>query len=322
MQREPVDILLLDHKLLHMTGLDVLRRLMEVHADVIPIMMTAYASIETAVSATKLGAYDFLCKPFTPDELKAVVYRAAKVRLLQRQARTLAQEKRRVRFELLSIVSHELKSPLAAIETYLNIMKDRSAGDNPKAYDDMIERCIVRARGMRKLILDLLDSARIESGQKRRRLEPVDLSGLLEAAVDLVRPEAQQQRIIFKLAVPPSIRMTADADEMEMIFSNLVSNAVKYNHPGGAVDVALSAGEKGIELRVADTGIGMTEAEAATLFREFSRVKNRQTQDIAGSGLGLSIVRKIVDLYSGAIAVKSTSGAGSTFTVTFPPASL
>lgn len=315
-EADPVDILLLDYKLPQMSGLDVLKQLSEKQAEVTTVMITAYASIETAVNATRRGAYDFLSKPFTPDELKSTVYRAAKVSLLKRRARRLVQEKRRFRFELLSIVSHELKRPLAAVETYLNILKNHSAGEDPAVYRDMIERCRSRTRDMRKLIMDLLDSARIESGQRKRRIEMLNLSPLLEAALDAVRPEARQRRIRLDLKAPDRLDIRADQNEIEMIFNNLVSNAVKYNREGGSVSVELTSREQEIMLRVADTGIGIGATDTANIFNEFSRVKNEKTQDIPGSGLGLSIVKKIVRLYGGTIAVESRPDEGTTFTVT------
>lgn len=316
------DILLLDYKLPDITGMEILARLAENHADVMPIMITAYASIETAVSATKRGAHDFLSKPFTPDELKTAVYRAAKVRLLHRRARALAQEKRQVRFELLSVVSHELKAPLAAIESHLNIIKNRSAGNSPEVYDTLVERCLVRARGMRKLILDLLDSARIESGRKPRVLENLDLGALLGQAVETVRPDAQQRSITIELVLPQEIRMTADRDELDMVFNNLISNAVKYNRAGGRIRVELTRAGAGIVLKVADTGFGMSRSDCNRIFTEFTRIRNRQTQDIPGSGLGLSIVKKIVALYGGYITVDSETDVGSTFTVTLGDAAM
>ena len=113
------DILLLDHKLPSMSGLDVLNQLSEKEYDMITVMITAYASLETAVTATKRGAFDFLAKPFTPEELKAAVYKSAKHLMLERRARQLAAEKRQLRFQLISMVSHELKAPLGAILGYL-----------------------------------------------------------------------------------------------------------------------------------------------------------------------------------------------------------
>ena len=129
--RNPPDILLLDHKMPGISGLEVLDRLAGRETDMLTIMITAYASIETAVAATKRGAYDFLAKPFTPDELKSTIRKAAARLVLAKQARQLAEEKRRVRFEFIRVLGHELKAPLNAVAGYLDILQTSSTGRQP-----------------------------------------------------------------------------------------------------------------------------------------------------------------------------------------------
>jgi len=318
-QQQP-DILLLDHKLPRMSGLDVLSDLSANAKNLITIMITAYASIETAVSATRQGAYDFLAKPFTPGELKAAVYRAAKYRVLQKRAQQLAREKQRYRFELISVVSHELKAPLAAVESYLNILKDRSAGDNPAVYDSIIERSIVRLGGMRKLILDLLDLARIESGEKKRNLEALNLREIAARAVETAQAAARPRNIRIRIRLDDggTLPLRADRAEIEIILNNLISNAVKYNRDGGSVTVRIAGRDGGVLFEVADTGIGMSTEDAARIFNDFVRIKNKITEDIPGSGLGLSIVKKIAQLYNGEVRVESRPDGGSTFQVLLP----
>jgi signal transduction histidine kinase len=309
-------ILLLDYKLPGMTGLEVLEQLPTDDSEMLTIMITAYASLETAVSAVKRGAYDFLAKPFTPEELKITVRKAAGRLILAQQARKLAREKRQVRFELISVLAHELKAPLAAVEGYLQIIRDRKAGDNPDTYAHMLERSLVRTEGMRKLIGDLLDMTRIESGRKRRDFAPVDLADVARAAIETAAPEAQRRGIAVDLRADGPVVLRADRGELEIILNNLVSNAVKYNRDGGRVDVTLAAHGAGAVITVADTGIGMEAEEAERLFGEFVRIKNEKTRNILGSGLGLSIVRKLATMYGGEATVQSTPDVGSTFTVT------
>jgi signal transduction histidine kinase len=311
----PPDILLLDHKLPGISGLDVLHELAEARSEVLTIMITAYASLDTAITATKRGAFDFLAKPFTPEEVKAAVRKAAKHLMLQRQARRLAEEKRQVRFQFISVLGHELKAPLAAIEGYLNIVKDQIAGGDPAAYRQPIERSLVRLYGMRKLILDLLDLTRIESGNRKRDLQELDVSEVAKSCIEMVMPDANAKKITVAFQAPGSVRMIADRGELEIILNNLVSNAVKYNREGGRVTVTLTARNDQVSIAVADTGIGLTREEAEQLFREFVRIKNEHTRNILGSGLGLSIVKKIAALYGGDVAIESQADIGSTFTV-------
>ena len=312
---QPPDILLLDHKMPGISGLEVLDRLAVMQLDTLTIMITAYASIETAVSATKRGAYDFLAKPFTPDELKNTVRKAAARLILAKQARKLAAEKRQIRFEFIRVLAHELKAPLNAIDGYMQIVRDRTLGENPAAYLEVLDRSQVRIDGMRKLIADLLDLTRIESGQKIRRLAPLDLCAAIQPALESVRAAAAVRNIILCLHADGPVPLTADAREMEMLLDNLLSNAVKYNRDGGRVDVTLARRGDQVSITISDTGIGMTPDETARLFGEFVRIKNDDTRNIPGSGLGLSIVKKLAQLHNGEVRVESQPNRGSTFEV-------
>lgn len=320
-RKSPPDILLLDHKMPGISGLDLLKQLADENIEVLTIMITAYASLEVAISATKRGAYDFLAKPFTPDELKGAVRKAAKHVMLQRQARKLAEEKLQVRFQFISVLAHELKAPLAAVEGYLQILKDRSLGGDPAAYEGMLDRCLVRSEHMRKLIIDLLDLTRIESGLKRRTLAPVDVSDLARLAIETAQLQAHACKIDIRLHAQAPVTMIADAGEIEVVLNNLISNAVKYNRDGGQVDVAIAAVDGCVRIEVSDTGIGIRSEDIPRLFEEFFRVRSEKTRSILGSGLGLSIVRKLARLYGGEAVVRSQPDVGSTFTVTLRDAS-
>jgi len=192
-KRDPPDIHLLDHKLDGISGLEVLEKVRTNEFGTLTIMITAYASLETAVTATKTGAYDFIAKPFTPAELKATVRKASAHLLMQRQARKLAQEKRQVRFQFISVLAHELKAPLGAVEGYLMAMKNPKVQANRQTCEQMVKRCLVRTEGMRKMISDLLDLTRIESGVKIRELAEVDIDNVARGAMETVRAKADER---------------------------------------------------------------------------------------------------------------------------------
>jgi two-component system, sensor histidine kinase and response regulator len=313
------DILLLDHKLPDTTGLEILGRYRSDVSEMITIMITAYASLETAVSAIKQGAFDFLAKPFTPDELKKTLSKAAQNLILARQVKKLALEKQQVRFQFISVLGHELKSPLNAVEGYIHMIKDRTLGDGVEDYGTMIDRTLIRIRGMRKIINDLLDLTRIESGTKKRDLSLRDLGDIARTAMETVLPDAAGRNITVELHAGPPVRIVCDAGEIEMIFNNLVSNAVKYNRDSGRVEIRVSEQDGRAVLSVRDTGIGMAPEDTDGLFREFHRIKNEKTKNVSGSGLGLTIVKKLAALYNGDVTVESRPDEGSTFTVTLNP---
>jgi signal transduction histidine kinase len=181
----------------------------------------------------------------------------------------------------------------------------------------------VRVDGMKKLIGDLLDLTRIESGKRERVIARLDVVGLAKASMELFAVDAERRGITVTLEDGADVELQADPGEVEIVFNNLISNAVKYNRDGGDVKVRLSRKGDAATLTVSDTGIGLSAEEAGKLFNEFTRIKNEQTVKILGSGLGLSTVRKIANMYDGEAKVTSEPGVGSTFAVTLhdaPPA--
>ncbi len=314
-QRESPHIVLLDHKLPGKSGIELLEELSNEIDPPLVVMITAYATIETAVQATKRGAYDFLPKPFTPEELRSTLRKSVEHVVVTIQARRLEAERQQVRFQFISVLAHELKAPLNAVQGYIGVLEDQDTNLFPDDREMVFHRCAIRLKYMRKMIDDLLDLTRIESGQKRRSLRDIDLTEIVKLALETSQPDADEREISITVNTPSKVIFHADADEMEIVFNNLISNAVKYNRDNGTVDVAIEDFDSHIKIRVTDTGIGMTEEECLHLFEDFVRIKNDKTRSIPGSGLGLSIVKKIAMLYQGSSSVKSTPNVGSTFTV-------
>lgn len=311
----PPDIVLLDLKLPGISGLEVLEKSAKEQSDTVFIMVTAYASIETAVRATKSGAYDFLAKPFTPEELEHVVQKAARHLVVASRAKSLAEEQRKIRFQFISVLAHELKAPLNAIEGYVSAIIDRSAGADQRIYDEMLLRCRTRTRFMRKLIIDLLDLTKLESGERKRGFGPVDLRDIAQSAKETVAQDAQARNVKISIECDGPVPLTADHNEIEIIFNNLISNAVKYNQDGGSVTVRMARRDGEALVEVSDTGIGMAPEEVQRLFQPFVRIKNDKTVGILGSGLGLTIIRKVAAMYGGDVSVESEAEKGSTFRV-------
>jgi two-component system, sensor histidine kinase and response regulator len=314
-QKAAPDILLLDYKLPGISGIDVLNQTVQQQDDMLTIMITAYASINTAITATRKGAYDFLPKPFTPRDLKHSVRKAATRLVLARKAKALEAANKRVRFEFTRVLGHELKAPIAAVSGYLYLLRDHILGDDVGAYDDAVNRSLKRLDQMRKLIVDLLDMTRLESGEKVRDMEWLDMQEVVASALELVETGAARRSITLAQEGAEGVRIWADRGELDMMLNNLVSNAVKYNRDNGSVTVALCVGEDGLNIDVIDTGIGMTPEDVDKLFGEFVRIKTDQTRNILGSGLGLSILKRLASLYGGEISVASEPDVGSTFSM-------
>jgi signal transduction histidine kinase len=320
LRQAPPDILLLDLKLPGIGGLDVLREARNLDPPVLTVMITAYASVTAAVEATRSGTFDFLPKPFTPTEIKSAVRRASRDLVLSRQAKKLAADQRRTRFELIRVLVHELKAPLGAVEGYLSSILDGVISDED-TLRRVVTRSIARIQGMRQLILDLLDVTRLEAGMKAREFSTVALGDVARECMDALRPQVEAKNVTMELTDAPVLQMVAVRAEIEIVLSNLLTNAIKYNRDGGQVRVSLGSHDDVFEISVKDTGFGLAPEDAAKLFNDFVRIKNAKTRGIEGSGLGLATVKRIAGLYHGDVAVSSVPDQGSTFTVTLKAAS-
>ena len=182
----------------------------------------------------------------------------------------------------------------------------------------MIDRSLSRVKAMRTLIMDLLDLTRIESGRKKRELGELDLGLVAKSAIETMVPMAIQKDVNIIYDKSTSVPYIADSEEIEIVFNNLISNAVKYNEDGGTVECKIAHLGSEILIVISDTGVGIAEEDLPKLFREFSRIKTTKTKEISGSGLGLSIVKRIVDLYKGRIEVESNVGEGTKFLIYLP----
>jgi len=318
LERDMPDILLLDNKLPGIQGVDVLEYIRKRNYDIVVAMITSYASLDVAIRATRDGAIDFIPKPFTPQELKSSIENITKQQYLKRITHKMKQEGKKIRYQFLSVLSHELKAPLNALEGYLRMMQEKQAGDRIEDYATPIERSLQRIQGMRSLIMDLLDFTKIRLDRKEEKIQEVNLAEVASEAIVTVQPYAIQMDVTINLDVRSEVVIMADPDDMEIVFNNLISNAVKYNKVGGKADITIDSSDIEAILIFSDTGIGITQSDTENLFTEFVRIKNEKTRNISGSGLGLSIVKKVVELYHGTINVESTPDVGTVFTIRLP----
>jgi PAS domain S-box-containing protein len=234
---------------------------------------------------------------------------------------TREREVDRLKSEFVSLVSHELRTPLTSIKGYVDLLLADEVGELRPEQREFLE--IVRQNSDRliALIEDLLDISRVESGQIALRCTAMDISRVIGEVAASFRPQVlgKKQRLLVR--VPEGLpAVWGDTERVTQILTNLVSNAHKYTPAGGRITVAVRPEDGRVRIDVRDTGIGLSASEQAQLFTRFFRAKNRTTQEVGGTGLGLVITRSLVERHGGYISVASELGNGSTFTVTLPTA--
>jgi two-component system phosphate regulon sensor histidine kinase PhoR len=220
-------------------------------------------------------------------------------------------------FDVFTVLSHDLKSPLNAVESYLDIMINRILGETIDSYMPILNNCVARLHQMRELITDVADWSSIQSPSSSRTLTTIDISKMAHAILDMYQEKARVRNIAVSAAIEDALTMKAVGKEINLILRHLIDNAIKYNKDNGSVAVAIRKADSHIDITVADTGIGMTAEEQSRLFQEFVRIKNNKTQGINGTGLGLAIIKKLVERYGGRISVESKPGIGTAFSLTF-----
>jgi len=315
------DLVLIDLKMPGISGFEVLEKIKDIDPQIISIVITGYATVESAVEAMKKGAYDFLPKPFTPDELRIVTRRALERRKLALEAESLRLEKKMLEENFITLVSHQLRSPLVAIQQYFEVILAGMAGEVEASQKEMIIRARERLGSLLNLINDWLDLARISRGQIVDKLKTVALEKLLERQIEFLKPLASEFGVRLELEpVDRPALVLGDEQTLEQVFGNLISNAIKFNKAGGSATLSINQEGDFIITRVKDTGIGIAKEHLPFIFDQFFRVSRREDQKIKGTGLGLSIAKKIIDLHNGSIQVTSEPGQGTTFSVWLPKA--
>lgn len=435
MRERPFDVAVIDLIMPAFGGMEVLEQMAAADFQAVPIVITAHASLDTAIEAIKRGAFDYLPKPFVPQELVTRVERAIRWLRLTQQARDrlleLNTEKTRLRAivnsladgvfvtnverqvvlsnpaarellgvagepdgprrlqefthaadictlverayycppddqcaltthidqddtmvmarvvpllgpdgtavgaatvlrdvtELMSVeraksqfmrmVAHELKSPLAAVQGFLKVILGGQELSEDKLHE-VIQRCSRRVDGMSQMVRDLLEVSQAES-LPARQVESLDLAEVIADAAQANEFAAQQAHVEISTAVPTGCPpVLADRDDMLRILANLISNGVKYNRPGGTVVVSVHPQSCCLRIDVTDTGIGIAADDISRLGEEFFRANTPMRKEVVGTGLGLTLVKRLMQVYAGGFEVRSEVGEGSTFSVTLP----
>ena len=321
------DVVLTDLRLADIDGIEILREVQRTSPETAAIMLTGYASLESAVAALRSGAYDYLMKPSDVDELRATVNRAIERRQLRQRLLEL-EEVDRLKTQFLSMASHELRTPLTAVSGFIQVAKRRIQrladqkdpdvewrAETAKA-SETLELAQRQSRRLARLVDELLDVSRLQLGRVELHLGEVDLVPTIRDAIERMRllTSTHQLELVTEVESAP---IRADADRIDQVFENLIGNAVKYSPAGSRIGVILRRVREDVHVAITDQGIGIDRDELDRIFNIFYRSPDPRAGHVGGLGLGLYISREIVTRHGGRLWAESSDN-GSTFHVSLP----
>jgi len=325
-QAQPPDLILLDLMMPEMDGLEACRRLKaDPLTQPIPVIfLTASNEMEHLVNGFEVGAVDYITKPFNAPELLARVRTHLELKHARQRLREMNEEKN----EFMGIAAHDLRNPIGSIKGFSEMIVEDAQSLLGRTHPDSVgclkemkdfgERIVATTGRMMEMLQNLLDTNRIERGEMQLNLAPTELGAAVNQVIETQRPHAtvKQQTIHLETETTPAVVMV-DPGVALQVMENLVSNAVKYSPPGKAIFVRLKKQEQRVRVEVQDEGPGLSPEDQKKLFGKFARLSAKPTGGEHSTGLGLSIVKKMVEAMNGRVWCESQLGQGATFIVEF-----
>jgi len=343
-------LIFLDVQMPEESGLALLPQMLRDFPDAVVVMMTAYGSEQVAAEALRGGADDYIAKPIDLQRLRELLERNLEKQRLRAERQSLVarlkdsnrylmrqhaalrradeeilqvnrqlEQSNRYKSEFLANMSHELRTPLNAILGFSEILLDLTMNLTPGERTEFLRNIHSSGQHLLGLINDILDLAKIEAGKMELKAEDLRVSEALQEVTAILEPMARQQglQLITIGAVEASV-IKADRSKFKQVLYNLLSNAVKFTPPPGQITITVKDAPDQLTVSVQDTGIGMKGEDLPKLFREFEQIDGSYTRRYQGTGLGLALCRRFVQMHGGRIWAESKFGKGSTFTFTIP----
>ena len=318
LQQENPDIVFVDLKMPGISGLEVLEKVQEHDPTIVPIVITGFATVSSAVEAMKKGAYDFLPKPFTPDEMRLIARRAIDKRRLVLETIALRREKEMLREQFAAIVSHELKSPLGAVQQSMYGLVSDLEDKLSDEQKSKIERLQSRIADLIKLVNTWLRAISVDISTIRDNFEPISIAETISKAVENVQQHATRKDISIETFLKePFQPINGNGVTLVEALVNIIGNAVKYTQMGGQISIDAREEDENILIAINDNGVGIATDDLPHIFDDFYVGKTKPEGE-RRSGVGLAITKRIIDAHGGSISVESELGKGSTFVIHLP----
>ena len=312
------DLIYVDLKMPGVSGFEVIEKAHDFDPTIVTIVITGYATVSSAVEAMKNGAYDFLPKPFTPDEFRLITQRGLDKRRLILETIALKQEKEMLREQFAAIVSHELKAPLGAVQQNLFVLIDELSGQLNEDQKKRFERMKINISDLISLIHTWLRVLSVDVKKIRESFKPIYVNFIIAKAVESIQPQAIRKDIeVLSSMKEPIGLVNGDEGTLVEVLINVLGNAIKYSRPGSQVRLHAERPGEEILISITDQGVGIAKEDLPYVFNDFYTGKSAQTAE-QRSGLGLAIARRIIEAHEGSIAVESELGKGSTFVIHLP----
>jgi signal transduction histidine kinase len=310
----PVDLVTLDLKMPGLSGTKVLEKIKQHDPDIEAIIITGYGSMDTAVEGLRLGAFDYISKPFDVNHILALVRRA----LQRRQARV---ELKNVKSEFLANISHELRTPLSVIIGFVSILLDQLIGQLTDQQQKALERVYKNSGELLELIDNVLILTSLNAGDLVLNEQSVDAAALVHDCIQRYEKLLEEKGIELSVVSPPGgAPLVGDTAKLGRIVQNLLHNAIKFTPAGKKITVKIAnAPQRGaVEIEISDTGAGMPEQHIDRMFQPFQQMDSSMRRQFSGLGLGLAVARRLTDFVGSSLRIQSRQDVGTHVLLSIP----
>lgn len=312
------DVVFVDLKMPGLSGFEVLNKIRDIDPNIVTIVITGFSTVSSAIEAMKNGAFDFLPKPFSPDEFRLITNRGIERRKLVLETIALKREKEMLREHFAAVVSHELKSPLGAVQQNLFLLETELSGKLNTDQKDRLERMKSKISDLINLIHTWLRVINVDVKKLKENFKEVSVKTIFDKAVENSQLHATKLDIEINVTCDESLpNIIGDEGTLVEAVGNLLGNAIKFSRISSKIDLSAKYLDGFIEINVIDMGVGISPEDLPYIFEDFFTGKAGEKVE-KSSGMGLSITRRIIEAHNGSITVASELGKGTIFSIKLP----
>ncbi len=313
LKQVPVDLVTVDLKMPGFSGINVLEKVKQYDPDIEAIIITGYGSLDTAIEGLRLGAFDYISKPFDVNHILSLVRRGL-------ERRNAKAKLRQVKSDFLSNISHELRTPLSVVVGFVYLLLNQVIGKLSEEQQKVLETVYRNSEELLELIDNVLWMTSLNAGDANATLEKFDARDIVNETMKRHEKMIREKGLQINVHVTDrDLALVSDRAKVERIFQNVFNNSVKFTSQGEInVRVEPTADKTGVEFEIADTGVGIEESKVDSIFEPFHQADTSLQRAYSGLGLGLTVARRMAELIGGKLTVSSKLGVGTRVVMRFP----